>query len=143
MTQLAPETFRCAVAINAPGDLEAWRANLDTTPTILADLREQFFGTEREALRAQSALAAAPTTKAPVLVVHGTDNAYVPVSLGRELYRALKNGSPETAWLELPGEGHGGWSEKTTARLFAELGRFFNATIYNYGVEVRKPEVVR
>lgn len=143
MAQLAPETFRCAVAINAPGDLDAWRKHPQTAPTILADLREHVFGTDRAALRAQSALAAGPGTKAPVLVVHGTENAYVPISMGRDLYRALKNSSPETAYLELRGEGHGGWSEKTTTKLFAELGRFFNATIYNYDVDVRTPEVVR
>lgn len=143
MAQLAPETFRCAVAINAPGDLEAWRTHPGTAPTILADLQKQVFGTDREALRAQSAVAAGATTKAPVLVVHGTENAYVPIALGLELYGALTKGSDQTAFLALPGEGHGGWSEKTTAKLFAELGRFFNATIYNYGVEVRKPEVVR
>ncbi|MGH7956806.1 MAG: alpha/beta hydrolase family protein, partial [Opitutaceae bacterium] len=122
---------------------DVWRAHPDTAPTILADLRQYFFGTDREALRAQSALASARTTKAPVFVVHAAENSYVPVTMGRELYRALKNGSEETAYLELPGEGHGGWSEKTTARLFAELGRFFNSTIYNYGVDVGAPEVVR
>ncbi len=143
MAQLAPEMFRCAVAINAPGDLEAWRTHPETAPTLLADQRRTFFGTDKETLRAQSAVAAGPATKAPVLVVHGTANSYVPVSLGRELYRALKKGSEETAWLELPDEGHGGWSEQTTAKLFAELGRFFNATIYNYGVEVRTPSVVK
>ncbi len=143
MAQLAPEMFRCAVAINAPGDLDAWRTSPEAAPTLLADLRQHVFGTDRETLRAQSAVAAGPTTKAPVLVVHGTENPYVPMSLGRELYRALKKGSEETAWVELPGEGHAGWSEKTTAKLFAELGRFFNATIYNYEVEVRTPQVVR
>ncbi len=143
MAQLAPETFRCAVAINAPGDLEAWRNHPGVTSTLLADLRQQFFGADRAALRAQSAVAAGPATQAPVLVVHGTANAYVPFAEGRELYRALSKGSPETAFLELPGEAHGGWSEKTTARLFAELGRFFNATVYHYGVEVQKAEVVR
>ena len=143
MAQLAPETFRCAVAINAPGDLDAWRAHPESISSFLADVRPHVFGTDREKLRAQSAHAAAPTTRAPVLVVHGTTNSYVPISMGRELYRALKQGSPETAFLELPDEGHGGWSEATTVKLFAELGRFFNATIYSYGVEVRKPEVVR
>ena len=62
---------------------------------------------------------------------------------GRELYRALKKVSDVTAYLELPSEGHGGWSEQTTAKLFAELGRFFNATIYHYDVKVRTPEVVK
>ncbi|MBI5769428.1 MAG: S9 family peptidase [Verrucomicrobia bacterium] len=143
MAQLAPETFRCAVAINAPGDLEAWLAHPDTIPTLLADQRTVFFGTNRERLRAHSAIVPAPTTKTPVLVVHATENAYVPLSLGRQLYHALKKGSAETALLELPGEGHGGWSEETTARLFAELGRFFNATIYNYRVDVRTPQVVK
>jgi dipeptidyl aminopeptidase/acylaminoacyl peptidase len=143
MAQLAPETFRCAVAINAPGDLDAWRTHPETAPTVLADLRQHAFGTDREALRAQSAVTAGPTTRAPVLVVHGTQNAYVPISLGRDLYRALKKGAEETAYLELPGEGHGGWSEKTTAKLFAELGRFFNATIYTYDVKLRTPEVVK
>jgi pimeloyl-ACP methyl ester carboxylesterase len=143
MAQLAPETFRCAVAINAPGDLDAWRTHAEVAPTLLADLRQHVFGSDRESLRAQSAVAAGPGTKAPVLVVHGTQNAYVPIALGRELYRALKKGSDETAFLELSGEGHGGWSEKTTAKLFAELGRFFNATIYNYDVKVRTPEVVK
>lgn len=51
--------------------------------------------------------------------------------------------SKQSAFLELPDEGHGGWSEQTKARLFAELGRFFNATIYQYKVEVRTPEVVK
>lgn len=142
MAQLAPETFRCAVAINAPGDLDAWCSRLDVTPTLLAQIRQHFFGSDRNALRAQSALAAARTTKSPVLVVHGSGNSYVPIAMGRELYRALKNSSEDTAFLELPGAGHGGWSEKTTARLFAELGRFFNATIYKYDVKVRTPQVV-
>jgi dipeptidyl aminopeptidase/acylaminoacyl peptidase len=73
MAQLAPETFRCAVAINAPGDLDAWRTNSEM-PTLLADLRQHVFGTDRESLRAQSAVAEGPTTMAPVLVVHGKQN---------------------------------------------------------------------
>jgi dipeptidyl aminopeptidase/acylaminoacyl peptidase len=143
MAQLAPETFRCAVAINAPGDLDAWRTHAGSLPSFLTDLRPHVFGTDRKKLRSQSAVAVASATRAPVLVVHGTVNSYVPISLGRELFNALKKGSEETTFLELPGEGHGGWSEATTAKLFAELGRFFNATIYHYSVEVRKPEVVR
>lgn len=141
MVQLAPETFRCAVAINAPGDLDAWRTHPDTARTLLTDLRPHVFGTDRSRLEAQSALAAA-ATRSPVLVVHGENNAYVPMAFGRQLHHALKKGSPETRFLDLPGEGHGGWSPATTARLFAELGRFFNSTIYTYGVDVRKPTVV-
>lgn len=142
MTQLAPETFRCAVAINTPGDFEAWRTHPDAVASFLGDLRPHVFGTEGAKLRAPSALAAAPTTHAPVLVVHGELDSYVPLSLGRDLYEALKPGSADTAFLKLPGEGHGGWSEATRAKLFAELGRFFNATIYHYSVDVSKPEVV-
>lgn len=142
MAQLAPETFRCAVAINAPGDLDAWRSHPGIVPSFLADLRPAVFGTDPAKLRAQSALNAAPTTRAPVLVVHGTADTYVPPAMGRELYLALRKGSDATTYLELPDAGHGGWSEATTAKLFAELGRFFNATIYHYGVEVRKPEIV-
>jgi dipeptidyl aminopeptidase/acylaminoacyl peptidase len=142
MAQLAPEIFRCAVAINAPGDLAAWQSHPDVRRSFLSDLRPQVFGTDREKLERQSALAAAPKTTVPVLVVHGTENAYVPLAMGKQLFRALKQGSAETALLELPGEGHGGWSEQTTSKLFAELGRFFNATIYNYGVEIRKAEAV-
>ncbi len=143
MAQLAPETFRCAVAINAPGDFEAWRTHAGAEASFLSDLRPYFFGADREKLRAQSALAAAPTTRAPVLVVHGKSDTYVPTSLGRDLFQALKPGSPDTAFLELPDAGHGGWSEETTAKLFAELARFFNATIYQFNVDVSKPEVVR
>ncbi len=143
MTQLAPETFRCAVAINALGDLDAWRAQPLRSPTMLTDLRRHYFGAEREKLRVQSALAVGRTTKAPVLVVHATEDTYVPATMGHALYRALKEGAEETRFLALPGEGHGGWSEETTARLFAELGRFFNETIYNYRVELRTPEIVR
>ncbi|MBI5690806.1 MAG: prolyl oligopeptidase family serine peptidase, partial [Verrucomicrobia bacterium] len=142
MAQLAPETFRCAVAINAPGDLDAWLSHPDETPTLLADLRRHFFGNDRAALRAASAIAAGAGTKVPVLVVHGTGNAYVPYSMGRELFQALKHSSDETAFLELRGAGHGGWSDTETARLFAELGRFFNATIYRYDVKIRTPQVV-
>lgn len=143
MTQLAPETFRCAVAINALGDLDAWRTQSLRSPTLLTDLRRHYFAAEREKLRAQSALTAGRTTKAPVLVVHATEDRYVPLAMGHSLYRLLKDGAEETRFLELPKEGHGGWSEETTARLFAELGRFFNATIYNYRVELRQPAVVR
>lgn len=143
MAQLAPETFRCAVAINTPGDLDAWRTHPEVVRSVLTELRPHVFGTDRDKLRAQSALAAAPATRAPVLVVHGTSNTYVPYSMGQQLYRALKQGAEETAFLALENEGHGGWSEATTSKLFAELGRFFNATIYSYGVEVRQSEVVR
>lgn len=142
MAQLAPEMFRCAVAINAPGDLEAWCSHPDIAPTLIAEARQGFFGAEPAALRGRSAVTAGPGTKAPVLVVHGTGNTYVPIAMGRELYHALKKGSGDTAWLELPDAGHGGWSGQTTARLFAELGRFFNATIYHYGVKVSPAQVV-
>ncbi|MCX6953182.1 MAG: prolyl oligopeptidase family serine peptidase [Verrucomicrobia bacterium] len=143
LAQLAPGTFRCAVAINAPGDLADWRAHPEAVPSFLGDLRPHVFGTDGAKLRDQSALAAAPTTRVPVLVVHGETDTYVPIAMGRELYQALKPGAPETAFLNLPGAGHGGWSEETTAKLFAELGRFFNATIYRYSVDVSNPEVVR
>jgi dipeptidyl aminopeptidase/acylaminoacyl peptidase len=142
MAQLAPETFRCAVAINAPGDLDAWIGSGDVAPTLMTLVRRDYFGADRASLRAQSATAAGAAMKTPVLVVHAADDAYVPIALGRALYNAVKAGSPQTAFLELPREGHTGWSPATTAKLFAELGRFFNATVYKTGVEIGKPKVV-
>ncbi len=134
--QLDPESVRCAVAINAPSDLAAWSEAHAEGQRFRTGVRRKFFGEDRAALKAGSALAAAASTTRPVLVVHAAENAYVPVSMGRALYHALKKQDPACAYLELSDEGHGGWSDASTERLFAELGRFFNATIYNYSVEV-------
>lgn len=134
--QLEPETFRCAVAINTPADLEDWCAGGGASRGFLGELRRSFLGADRAMLREASALAAARETTRPVLVVHGTENAYVPESVGLALHAALRASPGSSSYFVLEGAGHSGWSRGTTAGLFAELGRFFNATIYSYAVEM-------
>ncbi len=48
--------------------------------------------------------ARAPRVRAPTLVVHGDQDEVVPVAHGRRLARAF----PDAAYVEVPGEGHGG-----------------------------------
>ena len=71
-----------------------------------------------------------------MLVVHATEDTEVPIAMGRKLHAALRKGSAGVEYLELAGEGHTGWSPAATERLFSELGKFFNATVYRYSVEL-------
>jgi acetyl esterase/lipase len=134
-SQLDPDNVRCAVAINAPYDLVRWCEERIEGQRFRPAMRRHFFGREREALGDSSALEAASVSRRPVLVVHASDNANVPVTMGRALHAALKRHVPASTYLEIRGEGHGEWNDRSMRRLFTELGKFFNATIYDYGVE--------
>ena len=48
-------------------------------------------------------LANLPEVKAPILVVHGTEDEIVPVRMGRKLFEAA---GTKGEWLEVPGAGH-------------------------------------
>jgi len=63
----------------------------------------------------------AKALRAPLLVLHGTDDTLIPIAQGRAVYDAARSGSKQM--LEVPGGGHNGlWRGDILPRLWAFMG---------------------
>ncbi len=140
--QLDPERVKCAVALNAPGELEAWSRLSRPGGMFLSDVRRRFFAESRSDLADSSALAAAPHVARPIFFVDTPEESRMPGGMIRALHRAMAPRAEGSALLDLSDERRVGSAEELRTRIFTELGRFFNATIYAYGVEIGPTELV-
>ncbi|MDQ0465282.1 dipeptidyl aminopeptidase/acylaminoacyl peptidase [Caulobacter ginsengisoli] len=113
---LKPDLYRCVVSRAGPSDL----------PKTLADVRGQgdaeiyrwwtdlIGDPARDAamLRAASPALRAAEMKAPVLLFHGTKDPVVDVFASRDMNAALKQAGKAVTYVEVKGEGHGGWKDE-------------------------------
>jgi pimeloyl-ACP methyl ester carboxylesterase len=134
--ELYPSRFKCAVAMNAPSDLEAWLAEPAGETSFARDMRRIFIGGDHARLAALSPVKDTGGIAAPVLVVHGEQNAFVSPQHAATLRRYLGKNGAAPQYLPLPGAGHADWLPGTYAKVFAQLGEFFNETIFTYTTEV-------
>jgi dipeptidyl aminopeptidase/acylaminoacyl peptidase len=132
---LRPDLYRCAVSFAGPSDLieilKSEREDGEDSPsyqywrTVLGDPK-----TDAAALKQASPRQRAAEMRVPVLLMHGTADAVVPVEQSRIMAAALKAAGKYHELKELPGETHSGWSretwklvlEKTTSFIAASFG---------------------
>lgn len=114
-----PELYACAVSVNGIADL----------PNMVGYIRKNR-GEESDALRAWKDLIGDPsddllakfsparsiaTIRAPILLIHGTNDTVVPFSQSENFARLLPQGGQDYQLLPLPGEDH--WLSSGESRL--------------------------
>jgi len=73
---------------------------------------------------AKSPSRSAATVRAPVLLLHGTDDTVVPVEQSRLMARALEAAKKSYELIELPGNDHNLHDSATRVKMATELEKF-------------------
>ena len=121
---LTPDLYRCAVSIAGISDLAGYlkfRRKQLGTDSEWYQYWERIIGdpkADARRLAAVSPVELASAVKVPVLLMHGTNDAVVPLEQSELMQKALENAGRPTALLRFPGEAHPDWS---TAHHKAEL----------------------
>ena len=100
--------YKCIVAISGIGDLPRWifteREKYGDDSRAVAYWRERLEGDN--SLKEISPVDHAKNFKAPVLLVHGRDDAVVPFDQSQRMERALKRAKKSVELVRLEGEDH-------------------------------------
>jgi dipeptidyl aminopeptidase/acylaminoacyl peptidase len=127
---LTPDRYRCAVAVagvSDPGVMllqneretgdgsvssEWWRASI-------GDRQE-----DRDRIRSISPALLADRVRAPILLLHGTDDTVVPIDQSRRMQRALQNAGKTVRFVELRGDDHWLSDAPTRIQMLREIESF-------------------
>ncbi len=98
--------FKAAVAGAAVTNLFSFHGTTDITPTFLEEYFREIAYERAEAYRSHSPVEHVKGSRTPTLVLHGENDARVPVSQGYEFYNGLKQSGVEVKMVIYPREGH-------------------------------------
>ncbi|MFA7264343.1 MAG: prolyl oligopeptidase family serine peptidase [Caulobacter sp.] len=128
-----PELYRCIVAIAADSDLIqslAFSRRTDGADSDAYAYWKSSMGdpkTDEAMLRAASPALRADEFRAPVLLIHGTEDDIVTPDASRGMAKALKKAGKVHEHLELKGEGHRDWEADTLRTVLSRSIAFINA----------------
>ncbi len=130
-----PDLYQCVVSTSGIGDLKSM-LNWDKSENgryswVVTYMQYQFTNGENDtqAMAAASPKNFAENFKAPVLLIHGTEDKRVPIDQSEQMNKALKKAKKDVIFIELKGEDH--YMSKGPTRLTAleETVKFVNAHI--------------
>jgi dienelactone hydrolase len=127
---LTPDVYKCAVSIAGISDLDdmigwskrTYGSDSKTYEYVLKVMGDPDKDAER--IRATSPAQQADKIKIPVLLIHGTDDAVVPVSQSRTMKKALEKTGARTEFIELEKEGHSYWEVFNEVRVLNAIDAF-------------------
>lgn len=123
-----PDLYACAVSVAGVSDLPmmlAREANASSEETESLDYWKEHIGPPTDAMViARSPARAARAVRAPILLIHGTDDVVVPFEQSRVMALALRNAGKTFELVELPGEDHWLSQSETRIRMLTEIERF-------------------
>ncbi len=130
-----PELYKCVVAVAPVTDVPAFLADksrffgrysdvLTYWQDLLGDRKD-----DRDAMAAISPVNAASSFKAPVLLMHGTDDTIVPFNQGANMENALRAAGKDVTFVKLKDADH--WMSTSDTRLEAlrETAKFIDTHI--------------
>ncbi|WP_271066918.1 alpha/beta fold hydrolase [Caulobacter sp. NIBR1757] len=125
-----PTLYKCAVAISGDFDLidslafsrKEDGADSDTYAYWVASMGDP--KTDAALLRAHSPRQRVNEIVVPVMMVAGTEDTIVSPQQSRDMAKALKKAGKTYEHIELPGEGHTGWSDANEKKVLTEAMRF-------------------
>lgn len=126
-----PGRFRCVVSISGPTDQLLMFSASDTgayakgRTALVKAIGDPM--TDAERMRTAAPIYRYQELTVPVMLVHGTEDPRVDYEHTRRMVRMLNIAGREPVLLTLPGEGHGGWSEKDEATLWTAVAGFLRA----------------
>ena len=127
---LTPDLYKCVVSVAGISDLDdfigwrkqAWgRESPGYTYWLKAIGNPE---TDQQKLREVSPLQLISQIKAPVLLVHGTDDFIVSIAQSRTMKRLLDQAGHKTPLIELEHEGHSYWSKENEMYALSNIGAF-------------------
>lgn len=103
------QTRRFAAVVVGAGvtNLFSFHGTTDITPTFLSKYFRDVAYRRPEAYRSHSATSYVQQAKTPTLILHGEEDARVPVGQAYELYRGLRQSGVPAELVVYPREGHG------------------------------------
>jgi dipeptidyl aminopeptidase/acylaminoacyl peptidase len=143
--ELAPDTFRCAIALDAPLDLERWlRPPADST---IVDLRREaryaFLQHSGVSLAQTSALRDVERLTKPVMLIVGARSGPEIEAQNGELRAALRKRGRTQEYLALDSADFALGLPGARAKVFRRIEEFFNLNLYDYKVKVGEVEEKR
>ena len=129
---LTPDRYKCAASIAGVSDLQEWldRAMARSDGNDESDRVEYWRASigdredDRERVRATSPALQAERVRAPILLMHGTDDAVVPMDQSRRMLRALQAAGKDVRFVELRGDDHWLSDAPTRIQMLRELETF-------------------
>ncbi len=128
--ELHPERFRCAVVEEPITDLGMLVAEAYDGENFLGDVYRAWFGADRGALAAFSAVTPAAGLALPVLLLHDSTTSSPQIE---RFARELRRGPGSLSVVDVSSEFH--VTPKATARVFAEIEGFLNENVYRYATD--------
>lgn len=120
-----PDFYRCAISVNGVSnvyDLVKDRRAFWLSYNAIDDQ----IGNDNSTLKAISPVNFADKIKAPVLLVHGTDDRQVEIKHSYQMRDALQHAKKDVTFLELPSEDHYLSNEKNRIDTFRAMGTFLD-----------------
>jgi dipeptidyl aminopeptidase/acylaminoacyl peptidase len=123
-----PELYACAASIAGISNLPSMVAYESKTSgdesNSLDYVKEHIGPASDPQVIAKSPSRSASTVRAPILLLHGTDDNVVPVEQSRIMARALEAAGKPFELVELPGDDHGLHDSATRVKMATELEKF-------------------
>jgi dipeptidyl aminopeptidase/acylaminoacyl peptidase len=123
-----PELYACAASIAGVADLPAIlgyeNKSSGKESNSVAYWKEHIGPATDPQVIAKSPARSAATIKAPILLLHGTDDTVVPITQARAMARALDAARKPYEFVELPGDDHGLNTSATRVKMATELEEF-------------------
>lgn len=120
-----PDFYRCAISVNGVSNVFDLVKDNRAFWLSYNPIDEQI-GNDNTTLRAISPVNFAAKIKAPVLLVHGTDDRQVEIKHSYQMRDALQKASKDVTFVELPSEDHYLLNEKNRIDTFRAMDTFLN-----------------
>lgn len=128
-----PEVYACAVSINGISDLHEWIEHIADTlgseSATHAYWRSHTGAPSVAKVVEKSPARAARNVRAPILLLHGADDTFVPVTQSETMVKALGQLQKPHAFVELPDEDHWLSRSATRIRVLKEIDTFLAANL--------------
>jgi dipeptidyl aminopeptidase/acylaminoacyl peptidase len=123
-----PELYACAASIAGVSDLPAmigYTVKMEGEESnLLAYWRDHIGSPLDPQVIAKSPARSAATIRAPILLLHGTEDTVVPLAQSKMMARALDAANRQYSLVELPGDDHYLSTSATRVLMLGELEKF-------------------
>jgi dipeptidyl aminopeptidase/acylaminoacyl peptidase len=125
-----PDLYRCVASWGGPSDLIAELKQQKKRPDGAYGYWLESIGdpeTEAARIEAASPIRHAAEFKAPVLLIHGSEDDVVPVEQSKDMAAALEKAGKTVRLMVLEGEGHGDFGPAGSKQMLAAVADFVTA----------------
>lgn len=125
-----PDLYKCAVSFVGMSDLNLMYEHGDTTESQGGlNTLEMYIGRDKARLDAQSAIKNLDKLKAPIFIIHGTEDRRVPLIQAEVLRDELEKRNHPYEWLVKEKEGHGFYKPENNVERWQKMLAFFDKYI--------------